>query len=423
MEVNNHPEKFYTILLIFLSPLFFLSPSKADTDAIEAGFGTGWALTSRHIVTANHVIADAKYVSIPIENKRFISARVLINDPINDLAILELEEDTIQLKPLPLANRSARIGTQVFTIGFPLPGLMGIEPKLTTGIINARSGLQGDRRTYQISVPVQSGNSGGPLLNMQGEVVGITTFKLAADRVHSMTGDVVQNVNYAIKIAYLRPLIEDADLDIGRPGTPPKHRSLDELATRISPSVFLVVAHNRPLPTGKDRQHAIAPTETPEPKRAIKDSITILAYAEPGRYDINENIIGSSTLEEFSLNLTRTIQQQIADASKNSLNIRWPEQIEPKYAIAKIDFPEKRKFYCEKYGTTWIFSAITEAEPGANARDVTYRIANCTNQRYFKKSYTIRRAEQFDRYGYETELESSLRQFFNDIPSLVMEAP
>ena len=116
------------------------------------------------------------------------------------------------------------------------------EPRLTDGIINSLTGIENDPRTFQISIPVQAGNSGGPLLNMKGKVVGIVTAKLSASEVFKWTGDLPQNVNYAIKTPYLSVLlssISDAadirELRIGK-------KDLPTLASRIEPSVMIVIA-------------------------------------------------------------------------------------------------------------------------------------------------------------------------------------
>lgn len=74
-------------------------------------------------------------------------------------------------------------------------------------MISATSGIQDDRRTYQISVPVQAGNSGGPLIDSEGRVVGIVASKLNAAKVFEWTGDLPQNVNYAVKSSHLHSLI------------------------------------------------------------------------------------------------------------------------------------------------------------------------------------------------------------------------
>ena len=99
-----------------------------------------------------------------------------------------------------------------------------------------------DPRVYQISVPLQAGNSGGPLLNMNGEVVGITTAKLDAVQMFKWTGDLPQNVNYAIKTPYLAVLMSSLSSHQRIPTLPVQNGSLEELVAHIEKSVMLVVA-------------------------------------------------------------------------------------------------------------------------------------------------------------------------------------
>ena len=144
---------------------------------------------------------------------------------------------------LPLSNSVAKTGAKVFTIGYPHPDIMGQKAKLSEGIINADTGYMDDARTLQISVPIQSGNSGGPLLNMNGEVVGIVTSKLSAVKMFKWTGDLPQNVNYAIKISYLNALLNSIKQQSSRIKVlPTKQADLESLATRIQNSMILIIA-------------------------------------------------------------------------------------------------------------------------------------------------------------------------------------
>jgi len=144
-----------------------------------------------------------------------IPASVAMDDAINDLVLLKPESSKHLPPALPLANGPAQVGEQVFTVGYPHPNMMGVEPKLTQGIVNARTGLRNDPRVFQISVPLQAGNSGGPLVNMNGAVVGVVEAKLNAAMVFKWTGDLPQNVNYAVKVAYVRVLLSSGRQRVG----------------------------------------------------------------------------------------------------------------------------------------------------------------------------------------------------------------
>lgn len=94
----------------------------------------------------------------------------------------------------------SEVGEDIFVLGYPLTTTMGDEIKLTTGIVSSRTGYQGDVSLYQISAPIQPGNSGGPLFDNQGNLIGIVSAK--------HTG--AENVGYAIKASYLKNLMESS---------------------------------------------------------------------------------------------------------------------------------------------------------------------------------------------------------------------
>ena len=216
--------------------------AEQPSDSETYSMGTGWPVAEGLVVTNNHVIAGHEQITLVATDGRKISATVLASDTTNDIALLS-PDDTDQLPTaLTIAKKPAPIGAEVFTIGYPHPDIMGSKPKLTTGVVNAETGLHDDPRTYQISVAVQSGNSGGPLINMNGEVVGVVTSKLSAVRVFQWTGDLPQNVNYAMKSSYVVTMLKKADMDMILDEIPAKKASLEDLARRIEKSILIVVA-------------------------------------------------------------------------------------------------------------------------------------------------------------------------------------
>lgn len=157
------------------------------------------------VATAYHVVEDATEYRVRFagdEEPR--SARPVAVSGATDLAILAVAGSTP--KPLQVALLPAKIGQPVFTIGHPVPSLLGSEAKFTEGSVSALSGL--DDATYlQISVPIQPGNSGGPLLAEDGSVVGVVVASAAIRAFVNQTGTLPQSVNFAVKGDYLRPLL------------------------------------------------------------------------------------------------------------------------------------------------------------------------------------------------------------------------
>jgi uncharacterized protein len=134
-----------------------------------------------------------------------VSAVVVAREPGNDFALLETPMD------LPAADFRSypgiRAGDSVVAVGFPLPGLLASEASVTTGAVSALAGIGNDARLLQVTVPVQPGNSGGPLLHLHGRVVGVVVGKLDAVQIASVTGDIPQNVNFAIKASVVRSFL------------------------------------------------------------------------------------------------------------------------------------------------------------------------------------------------------------------------
>ena len=160
--------------------------------------GTGFVVAARRIMTNHHVIEGCAEVAARLPDGRELPARVLTSDATRDLALLSTEAEAGPI--LPFRNAGAyRRGEGVVTYGFPLAGLLSSGPTLTTGEVSALSGLADNPRHIQISAPVQPGNSGGPLLDMRGQVIGVVVSKLNAGQIARQTGDIPQNVNFAVK--------------------------------------------------------------------------------------------------------------------------------------------------------------------------------------------------------------------------------
>ena len=114
-----------------------------------------------------------------------------------DLALLQSTPNG-QKAVAVFSATSARLNSDITAVGFPYAGLLG-GLNVTRGSVSSLKGLGGDATTMQITAPIQSGNSGGPLLSSDGEVVGVVVSKLDAEKVADVIGDVPQNVNFAIR--------------------------------------------------------------------------------------------------------------------------------------------------------------------------------------------------------------------------------
>ncbi len=161
--------------------------------------GTGFVVAPSRLLTNHHVARECNEMRVRTATGAELTARVAATDERRDLALLTVQGGD----PGPvLSFRSGpeiRRGEGVVTYGFPLAGLLSSGPTLTTGEVSALAGLRDNQGQFQISAPVQPGNSGGPLLDLGGHVVGVVVSKLNAQRIAQSTGDIPQNVNFAVK--------------------------------------------------------------------------------------------------------------------------------------------------------------------------------------------------------------------------------
>ena len=202
--------------------------------------GTGWYVSPNHVCTNHHVVADFEEINVIDEDGMQQSASVISISEQSDLAILKVSSSAVH-RPLPIKFDAARVGEEVFTLGYPFPDIMGSELKMASGRISAASGIGGDSSYYQVAVALQHGNSGGPLLDMGGCVVGIISSKLSVAYVLQEKGAIPENVGYAVKTSNLRKLLESIP-DVGCSPRPSPASSLPDLVETARGSVVLISA-------------------------------------------------------------------------------------------------------------------------------------------------------------------------------------
>lgn len=219
--------------------------------------GSGISLGARLFATNNHVVDGATnlYIYFP-DSKQKYKAETLAVDATNDLAIVKVTDPAFP--GFPSARYGFKtdiedVGVNVFVLGYPLIDTMGEEVKLTTGVVSSRSGFQGDKSQYQISAPVQPGNSGGPLFNEKGELIGIISAK--------HTG--ADNVSYGVKLSYLTELASRERIDINfNKSSQIATLPLSEKCKAVIPCTVMVLADNRQSESSASREQQSAYTST-----------------------------------------------------------------------------------------------------------------------------------------------------------------
>jgi S1-C subfamily serine protease len=179
--------------------------------SVKAKSGTGFVVSANgHIVTNNHVIDGCSDLKGNLTGEAAMVLRVVSSDANNDLALLQAPSTATFKEFARIRDRSIRSGDSVVAIGFPFHGLLTSDFTVTTGIVSSLSGMRNDSRFLQISAPVQPGNSGGPLFDTTGQIVGVVTGKLDGLRVAVATGSIPENINFAIKTGALRDFLDNS---------------------------------------------------------------------------------------------------------------------------------------------------------------------------------------------------------------------
>jgi len=182
--------------------------SETLREAVSTGSGF-FVGTEGHFVTNAHVVGDATEAEIIFADK-VIPAKVMNVSKALDLAVLRTSE---KVSGIELGQENPDLGLDVYAIGFPNPDLQGTEVKVTKGVISSRKGFNNDDTRFQIDAAIQPGNSGGPLCDASGKLVGVIVSALNAVYVAKETGSIPQNVNYAIKNAELAVFLRSRSIN------------------------------------------------------------------------------------------------------------------------------------------------------------------------------------------------------------------
>ena len=223
-------------------PAHLKAPAQ-DSEAGQTSSGTAWMGPKGYLITANHVVEGATKLELAQDGKLIGHAEIVVLDPANDIAILKPVFDDGPHAAIQLSVHPAQLGEKVFTLGYPAPDLLGFSVKMTSGEVSALAGADvqshrvDDARFLQVSIPIQSGNSGGPVIDAEGRVVGIVISKM------NMVGEkeVAQNTNYALKIGYIRNLLSDLPA-LGPPRPARTSASISGLVADLKGSVVMVIA-------------------------------------------------------------------------------------------------------------------------------------------------------------------------------------
>lgn len=195
----------------------------------------GWVATNAHVVDG----------CSRVEIANLGRATDIQSDSQNDLAIVKLAAGATRPEPLKMRNSPVRLGEDVAALGYPLSTMLSDSIKITMGNINSLIGLHNDTRYLQISTPIQPGNSGGPLVDRNGFLLGINSAKLDDSRAIEQSGSIPQNVNFALKSTVLELFLQSRNIQYGKadPDSAGPLSSAD-LAEKVSKSVFQILCYS-----------------------------------------------------------------------------------------------------------------------------------------------------------------------------------
>ncbi len=217
-------------------------PKSATTEP-RLSSGTGFFVSSDgSLVTNAHVVDKCDLIKIKTSDGIVETAKLVKSDVTNDLALLKTSATPKNVAKLRIG---ARLGEGVAAFGYPHSDLLSTSGNFTLGNVTALAGLGDDSRYFQISAPVQSGNSGGPLLDNSGNVVGVVSAKLNALKVALQGGDLPQNVNFAVKAAILATFLGSNNLAIQSGAVADKRLDPADLADRAKEISAFVLCEGR----------------------------------------------------------------------------------------------------------------------------------------------------------------------------------
>ena len=236
---HNYSYNFFTIFEYIRD-----YPSAAVYEKIQKAewTGTGFAIADGYIATNYHVTSGAKTIHVKGINgnmKESYKGYVVASDKEHDISIIKIVDKKFEdfgSIPYNINQSPIDVGDDIFVLGYPMTETMGEEIKLTKGIISAKSGYKGSDDMYQISAAVQPGNSGSPLFNSDGTIIGI---------INATHGN-ADNANYAIKISYLNSLVHSSNLGIEINKNNKIHaRRLSKKVKKIKNYVYLIECSSR----------------------------------------------------------------------------------------------------------------------------------------------------------------------------------
>jgi hypothetical protein len=293
--------------------MFGSLPSASAQSSDVTSSGTGFFVSADGwIVTNAHVVEGCRRITVLAQGD-VTDQKV---DAQNDLAAIRIAPTASMV--LKLRASEPRLGEDVAAFGYPLSDVLSSSVKITTGNVNSLLGPGDDSRYLQISTPIQPGNSGGPLVDRGGLVLGITSARLKA----TAGGDnAPQNVNFAVRGSVLRLFLQSRGIPFQAADSAPSATATADLADLVSPSVVQILCHGTPEP--EPTANTAAAASPPDARQLAIDFATRLetAWSEPNAHAL---IFMETAYSEQVNFYGKVVPASTVISEKRKFAVRWP---------------------------------------------------------------------------------------------------
>ena len=234
--INNEPTE---NLLSELQRAFRNSPNPLDlTNYDIAGSGSGFLVNEKgYVVTNVHVVDECSLITV---GKR-IPANIEKADRVNDVAILKINNNGEYI-PLSMSEDDVELGEEIFVAGFPINMILE-NLNFTSGSISSEVGVGQNINQFQFTAPIQPGNSGGPIFNAYGGVIGIAVSTASTKEFEELIGTNIQNINFGIKASTIRSLLKQSDVSVSN-GNPNWFKGQKNVASVAKTGTVLIQCWN-----------------------------------------------------------------------------------------------------------------------------------------------------------------------------------
>lgn len=258
------------LAILFASVSATLAASNVTT-------GTGFLVSNQgHVVTNHHVVEGCRVVLARSGSAPLHPVELLATDPKNDLAVLKINPLGLA-KPLMIRRSRPRLAESVIAMGFPLAGISASSVQATVGNISALAGVLDDTRALQFTAPIQPGNSGGPLIDSWGDVVGVVTSRLSSVWSIKNIGDLPQNVNFAMKASMVAAFLDSNSIPYETAPTRSSVPAAEDVAEMLAQSVFLIQCDSATPETSSPASSSSPPLSSPR-QPVVKGGLYVTGY-------------------------------------------------------------------------------------------------------------------------------------------------